>query len=116
MVKNLSGFLLILALCSCYHTAPDPSFNMDLVVPADSMVTLLTDLHIADGVINTIKLKDQTIKQISTEYFTEILEKHRIGRDTFDESMRYYAYHTEEMSAIYEKVIVNLNKIESVPK
>jgi hypothetical protein len=116
MVKILSGFLLILALCSCYHTASDPTFKMDLVVPADSMVTLLTDLHIADGVINTVKLKDQTLKQLSSEYFSEILEKHRIGRDTFDESMRYYAYHTEELNAIYEKVIVNLNKIESVTK
>jgi hypothetical protein len=114
MVKIISGLLVILALGSCYHTVPDPTFKMDLVIPADSMATLLTDLHIADGVINNTKLKDKTLKQLSTEYFSEILEKHGISRDAFDESMRYYAYHTEELDKIYEKVIVNLSKIESV--
>jgi hypothetical protein len=68
----------------------------------------------ADGVINTIKLKDKSLGHLSTEYFSAILEKHRIGRDTFDESMRYYAYHTEELNQIYEKVIVNLSKIEGM--
>jgi hypothetical protein len=113
MVKILSGFLIILALGSCYHAVPDPTFKMDLVIPADSMVTLLTDLHIADGVINNAKLKDKSIKQLSTEYFTEILEKHGISQDAFNESMKYYAYHTEELDKIYDKVIVNLSKIES---
>jgi hypothetical protein len=114
MVKILSGFVIILALVSCYHAAPDPAFKTGLIIPADSMVTLLTDLHLADGVINTIKLQDKSLKHLSTEYFSAILEKHRIGRDTFDESMRYYAYHTEELNEIYEKVIVNLSKIESI--
>jgi hypothetical protein len=114
MVKILSGIIIILALGSCYHTVKDPYFNKDLVIPADSMVTLLTDLHLADGVITTVKLKDQSLEHISTEYFSAILEKHKIGRDTFKESLRYYAYHTEELDKIYEKVIINLSKIESL--
>jgi hypothetical protein len=114
MVKILSGLIIIIALGSCYHTAKDPSFNKDLVIPADSMVTLLTDLHLADGVITTIKLKDKSLGHISTEYFSATLQKHKIGRDTFEESLRYYAYHTEELNKIYEKVIINLSKIESL--
>ena len=114
MVKILSGLFIILALASCYHTAPDPSFNKNLIIPADSMVTLLTELHLADGVINTVKMKDKSLKHLSTEYFSQILENHKIGRDTFEESMRYYAYHTEELNKIYEKVIVNLSKLEGV--
>jgi hypothetical protein len=114
MVKILSGLIIIIALGSCYHTAENPSFNKNLVIPADSMVTLLTDLHLADGVINTIRLKDKSLGHLSTEYFSATLEKHKIGRDTFEESLRYYAYHTEELNKIYEKVIINLSKIESL--
>jgi hypothetical protein len=114
MTKILTGLLFIFALGSCYHTTPDPSFDMSLVIPADSMVTLLTDLHLADGVINTIKVKEKSIGHLSNEYFSAVLDKHKIGRDTFDESLRYYAYHTEELNKIYEKVIVNLSKIESI--
>jgi hypothetical protein len=114
MVKILSGLFIIFILGSCYHSVKEPYFNKDLVIPADSMVTLLTDLHLADGVITTVKLKDKSLEHLSSEYFSVILEKHKIGRDTFNESIRYYAYHTEELSKIYEKVIVNLSKIESL--
>lgn len=114
MTKILTGLLFILALGSCYHTTPDPSFNMTMVIPADSMVTLLTDLHLADGVITTIKVKEKSIENLSNEYFSAVLDKHKIGRDTFEESLHYYAYHTEELNKIYEKVIVNLSKIESM--
>lgn len=114
MIKILAGLSLILMLGSCYHTASDAEFKMSLVIPADSMVSLLTDLHLADGVINTTRSKDQSIKNLSDKYFSAVLVKHKIGRDTFDESLRYYAYHTEELDEIYEQVIVNLSKIESM--
>jgi hypothetical protein len=114
MTKILIGLFFIILLGSCYHTTPDPSFNMTLVIPADSMVTLLTDLHLADGVINTVKVKEKSIEHFSSEYFTAVMDKHKIGMDTFEESLRYYAYHAEELDKIYEKVIVNLSKIESL--
>lgn len=78
------------------------------------MVSVLTDIHLADGVINTIKIKDKSTGYLSNKYFELVLDKHKIGRDTFEESLRYYAYHTEELDKIYEKVIVNLSKIESM--
>jgi hypothetical protein len=114
MARILTGLLFLIALGSCYHTAKEPSFNMTMVIPADSMVSLLTDIHLADGVINTIKIKDKPIEHLSNEYFSVVMDKHKIGRDTFEESLRYYAYHVEELDKIYEKVIVNLSKIESM--
>jgi len=114
MLRIITGLFFILTLGSCYHTIPDPSFNMALVIPADSMVSLLTDIHLADGVINNIKVKDKSVEHLSNEYFSVVMKKHKIGRDTFEESLRYYAYHAEELDKIYEKVIVNLSKIESM--
>jgi len=113
-MKNILGWLcLLLSLGSCYRSAPDPSFNMTLVIPADSMVTLLTDLHTADGIVSTLKDKKKPVEQLSTEYFEAILKKHAIGRDVFEESMRYYAFHAEKLNEIYEQVIINLSKQES---
>jgi len=114
MSRIITGLLLTLFLGSCYHTIPDPSFNMSLVIPADSMVSLLTDIHLADAVINNAKVKDKSFEHLSNEYFSVVMKKHKIGRDTFEESLRYYAYHVEELDKIYEKVIVNLSKIESM--
>jgi hypothetical protein len=114
MSRYLAGIFIILMLGSCYHTIKETSFNMAMVIPADSMVSLLTDIHLADGVINTVKPKNITIEHLSNEYFSMVLIKHKVGRDTFQESLRYYAYHTEELDKIYEKVIINLSKIESM--
>jgi hypothetical protein len=114
MAKIFSGLLFIFTLVSCYRTEPEPVFNMSLVLPADSMVTLIADMHLADGVINTIKEKNKSVKPLATEYFEAVLQKHEITREVFDESMRYYSFHAEKLNDIYEKVIIALSKKESM--
>jgi len=114
MMKIFSRILLVILLASCYHSASDPDFDMDLVLPADSMVTLLTDLHVADGIVSAIKSKKLPVGHLSSEYFEAVLKKHSISHDAFEESMRYYAYHAEELDEIYEQVITDLSKKESV--
>lgn len=106
--------LLALGMVSCYQTPADSDFDTDKVISADSMVSLLTDIHLADGIISTRKDKSIPVGHLSGEYFEVILKKHNIDRETFEESMRYYAYHTEEFSEIYEKVITNLSLKESL--
>lgn len=114
MKKILSAIFISLLLVSCYRSAPEPSFNMSMVLPADSMVNLLTDLHLADGILNTIKDKKITNKKLSTAYYKAILEKYSINDAKFEESMRYYSFHSEDLNTIYEKVIINLSKMESI--
>jgi len=43
-----------------------------------------------------------------------VLVKHGIDRETFEESIRYYAFHAEQFNEIYEKVINELGKKESL--
>jgi hypothetical protein len=113
MRKLFYLLFLITGLASCYQTTSEPEFDMALVLPPDSMVFLLADLHMADAYVESIKDKKISKEHMASEYFNIILDGHRIDRQTFDESMRYYSYHTEEMDDIYEKVIVELSKRES---
>jgi len=114
MKKFLSGLIFIFYLGSCYHSSQETSFKMDLVIPADSMVSLLCDLHMVDGIIANLKDKKTPVGHLSNEYFEAVLKKHLIDRETFEESMRYYAFHTEKLDEIYEQVIINLSKMESM--
>jgi hypothetical protein len=114
-MKKVPGlFIILLILASCYHSAPDPDFNMDLVIQADSMVSLLTDIHLAEGIISSLKSKHQPVGHLSSEYFEVVLKRHSISREAFEESLQYYAFHTEELDEIYEKVITELSKRESL--
>jgi len=108
--------ILAISLVSCYNKSSEPEFNMDMILPADSMISLLTDLHMTDGIINTLKSKKQPAGHLANEYYEIILQKHAITREIFEESMRYYAYHAEQLDDIYEQVITDLSKQESILK
>jgi len=116
MKKYFIFLILAISLASCYNKSSEPEFNMDMVLPADSMISLLTDLHMADGIINTLKSKKQPAGHLANEYYEIILEKHSITREIFEESMRYYSYHAEKLDNIYEQVITDLSKKESILK
>jgi hypothetical protein len=115
-MKLFSRLLLLILLASCYGSAPEPKFNTALVLPADSMVSLLTDFHLAEGEVNVLKNKEHPAGHLSSEYFDAILKKHSLSREEFEESMRYYAFHTEELDKIYEKIITDLSKKESLAR
>lgn len=107
-------FLVLLALtASCYQKAPEPSFNMENVLSKDSMIVLLTELQLVDGAVNMNARKGKPLIEYARAYTKQVLDQHGIQRDVFEESIRYYSFHIEEMDAIYEQVIINLGKIES---
>jgi hypothetical protein len=114
MKKVVSAILVLISLASCYNTKPEPSFDMTMVLPADSMVILLADIHLADGIFDNIKEKKIQAGHLSSEYFEAVLRKHNINSNTYKESMRYYAYHAEKMDEIYEDIITLLSKKESL--
>ncbi len=112
MIRKYLLFLIII-LCSCYHDPKEPSFDMGKIIPADSMVIILTDFQLLEGAFTLKERKSIEMNKTSMVYTEEILSKHRISRDSFEESMRYYTYHIDEMDEIFEKVVINLSKLES---
>jgi hypothetical protein len=119
MARPIYFFFLILLTASCYHRQPKSPYDISLVVPPDTMVAVLTEIHLLEGVVGTIHLKDTGMTSVARQDYDIILEKHKMDRRSFEESIHYYAYHAEELDRIYEKVIINLAKLESemaVPK
>jgi hypothetical protein len=107
-------FLAFLALIlhSCYQPAQKPEFDMALVLPADTMVAVITDLHLAESMVNVEQKKNKSITDFPEQFLKTVVEKHGITTESLDESIRYYSYNTVLMDEIYEKVIMNLNMME----
>jgi len=84
-----------------------------MVLPAETMVNVLTDLHLADATINLESKKGMPVEQLCGEYFHTVMDKHGITLEIFEESVLYYTYYANQMDAIYEKVIINLSLKES---
>ena len=113
MARYLSILFLIIIASGCYHNDPEPSFDMSLVMPPDSMVILLTDLQLVDGAVN-LKTKEGKPKvEYASAFTNQVLEKYNVSKERFNESLSYYTYYIEEMDKIYEEVINRLGKMES---
>ena len=105
--------ILIVLLLGCYHKAPEPSFDMSLVLPSDSMVVLITDLQLADGAVNILAKQGKPKTEYASAFTQQVLEKHNVSEESFTESLRYYSFHIEKMDKIYEEVINRLGTLES---
>jgi hypothetical protein len=113
MSKRPIYFLLLLMAAACYRNTPDPPYDKSLIVPPDTMVNVLIDLHIMEGVVNTVNFKDSLMKDLTEESFSIVLTRHGMDRKKFEENIRYYSYHAETLDEIYEKVITRLGNMES---
>jgi hypothetical protein len=113
MAKAIYWLIILVFLASCYRNAPESPHDMSLIIPPDSMVSVLTDIHLIEGVTGTLKEKDSVLAVVASEAYSIVLTKHKLDRKTFEENIRYYSYHAEKLDEIYEKVINNLGKLES---
>ena len=113
MSRYYPVLLISLLVAACYHKAPEPIFDMAKVLPQDTMVVVLTELQLAEGAVNIKTRQGKLAAEYARSFSDQVLEKHGISTDVFNESMRYYSFYVEKMDKIYEQVIINLSKLES---
>ena len=73
---------------------------MSKVLPQDTMVVLLTELQLADGAVNILGRRGKPAEDYAKSFTKQILDKHGVSSEDFEESMRYYSYYVKKMNAI----------------
>ena len=84
------------------------------VISADSMVSILVDMHLAEAAIQMRNLSGND--SLHTEAFGRykfVLDKHKINRETFERSFRWYSAEPQIFSKLYDSVIVRLSEGQS---
>ncbi len=99
----------MLVLFSC--RAPKEK-TPDNLLPPDSMVSILVDVHLAEAAANVTRLSDvQSFK--APQLYPAIFKSHQTDSTTFHNSFNYYLKHPEKLEAIYNKVLNELSRRES---
>ena len=83
------------------------------LIPADSMVRILVDVHLIESSLKTIHTKKQDNERYTDSYYLTLFEKHHITRQQFLQSLEYYERDVTKLEKIYENVIIELSKLES---
>ena len=106
-------FRLIFCLCllSCQQQPDDLPTNM---VPQQTMVRILADIHTAEALIERNVSYPDTAQVIYAEEHAEILEKYGVEQGAFRETYEYYLTNLEEMDKLYEVVVDTLSVRESL--
>jgi hypothetical protein len=99
-------FLLLLVAVACSEKRPE-----NILLP-NIMEAVLTDMHVAEGFLNTRPSAIDSLKQLGVGYREEIYKKHQTNQEQFTASFDYYNLHPEELDSIYADVITNLSKME----
>lgn len=84
----------------------------DKVIKRDEMIALLTDVHVADGYINSIPVDSAT--KISPVLYSSILAKHHTDSVQFAKSLNWYTLHPHLLQDLYKTVSANLDTLQKI--
>ncbi|MFP4488124.1 MAG: DUF4296 domain-containing protein [Bacteroidales bacterium] len=112
---NISLLLLIsLLLATSCNKTNRSGVNQSEVVPPEKMTELLTDLYLADGLLNYPPIRSDFSHKDSTENYIDVIESHGLTKEQADLSMRYYFIDKpDKYEEIYDRVIENLSGMEA---
>ena len=96
----------------CYHKNKEVVPVPDKLIPHDSMVLILTDLQLAEGIVSFERLNRVNKKNLKDTYYQKVLNHYGITAKQFRENMDYYNMQFDEMASIYDEVIQRLTVME----
>jgi hypothetical protein len=106
----LTIIILITGACSSRKNKLDRKH----LIPEKELVSLLTDIHIADGLLILPKINSWSTSLDSITTYVQIIEKHGYTKEVMDKTMRYYFIHDpKKLNKIYDQVLGILSEMES---
>lgn len=106
----LITFSLITGSCSGRKKKPEKS-NL---IPEKEFVSILTDIHIADGLLALPKINARFSSLDSISAYFHIIEKHGYTKEAMDKTLKYYyVKKPKRLIKIYDQVLGVLSEMES---
>src|SRR6202022_1734982 len=92
-------------LLSCKGNKPENE-----IINHNRMISLLTDIHIADGRMYRIRQDPDSLYKYGMGTYLALFKKYNTDSVQFKKSFKYYSTQPAEMETIYEQVLKNLQR------
>jgi hypothetical protein len=80
------------------------------VISKDSMVLILTDVHIQEAMMNQYSQEGRHMKMNPVKQYQLIFDKYHISKERYDTSYQFYLDNPALLNKIYENVVIELTK------
>jgi len=101
----------LLGLPGCRSQAEEPA-RPAWLLPEDSMVMILTDVHLAEGARSGTRVLGDSLHRPS-DYYKKLYEKYGIEAARYDSVFSWYSAHAPLMNKLYARVLERLNRLEA---
>ena len=103
-----------LVLCLAIACSEDTTDKPDNLLTKEQMVAFLIDSHSTEGMLQTIKIRKDSLAKLFHGLEQELYQKHQVDSLQFMESYHYYLGEVDELSEIYDAVIDSLSLREKI--
>lgn len=101
--------VLLLTLCVMYSCKSRP----DYVIDEDTMTALLTDVHMAEGLLEVQGDQNRQNADYGKDVMAAVLVKYGVSKQTYDTSLVWYSQNLKQLIRIYNRVNKNLDQQEA---
>lgn len=85
------------------------------LIPEKELIALLTDVHIADGLLSLPEIRRLYYDRDSILNYIDIFEKHGYSKEDMDRTMKYYfVKKPKKLIKIYDEALGRLSEMESL--
>jgi hypothetical protein len=106
--------LIIISLIAPSCSGRKTKLDKKNLIPEKELVSVLTDIHLADGLLILSKIKAGYSSLDSITAYIQIIEKHGYTKEIMDKTMKYYFIHDpKKLNKIYDQVMGILSEMES---
>lgn len=103
-----------MVIVSCYHENKPEAVAPDKLFTEDMLVDILTDIQLAEGIINQQRLqKVKSDKGFKDTIYIVLFKKYDITLKELNENLDYYNTDPEYMEGLFDKVLENLSKMQA---
>jgi len=96
-------FSALIFLGACMDSTPGG------IIKRDKMINLMIDMHIVDGSLYNIDAPNaDSLYKYGTGRYNTLFKRHHTDPKQFDNSLKYYSMHPEEMEEMYTDIVKKL--------
>lgn len=88
-------------------------------LPAEQMQRILFDIHLAESF--SMRLHEDSSKRSTARnldslavFYRSVFKRHQVTPDQFEQSLKWYLAHPQELDTIYARMIPEMSKLEAI--
>jgi hypothetical protein len=89
------------------------SCKSSYIIPQKDLVSLLVRIHLIDATVTKSDLRTAYFNKDTIDYYGKTIQSFGYSQAQFDSSLKFYSKDPKQLDAIYDKVIIELSRIET---